>query len=50
VNKPKNASQTHLRLLKPVNAVRGLPSLPNLDAVEDRVLNGLAAVWPVART
>lgn len=50
MSKLKNASQTYLRLLKPVNALRGLPSLPNLDAVEDRVLNGLAAVWPVART
>lgn len=41
----KDASRTYLRFLNLVNAVRGLPSFPSLDAVEERVLNGLAAVW-----
>ena len=43
--KPKDASQTYLRFLNLVNAVRALPSFPSLDAVEERVLNGLAAIW-----
>lgn len=41
----KEASQTYLRFLNLVNAVRGLPSFPALDAVEERVLNGIAAIW-----
>jgi DNA-binding MarR family transcriptional regulator len=45
VIKPKDASQTYLRFLNLVNAVRSLPSFPSLDAVEERVLNGLAAIW-----
>lgn len=45
--KPRDASQTYLRLLNLVNAVRGLPSFPSLDAVEERVLNGLAAIWAI---
>lgn len=45
VNRPKDASQTYLRFLNLVAAIRGLPSFPSLDAVEERVLNGLAAIW-----
>lgn len=45
MNKPKDASRTYLRFLNLVNAVRGLPSFPSLDAVEERVLNGLASIW-----
>lgn len=41
----KDASQTYLRFLNLVSAIRGLPAFPSLDAVEERVLNGLAAVW-----
>lgn len=42
---PKDASLTYLRFLNLVNAVRSLPTFPSLDAVEERVLNALAAVW-----
>lgn len=45
MSKPKDASQTYLRFLNLVSAVRALPSFPSLDAVEERVLNGLAAIW-----
>ncbi len=43
--KRRNPSQTYLRFLNLANAVRGLPGIPVLDAVEERVLNALAAVW-----
>lgn len=45
MSKAKDASQTYLRFLNLVSAVRALPAFPSLDAVEERVLNGLAAVW-----
>ncbi|HMO45165.1 MAG TPA: helix-turn-helix domain-containing protein [Rubrivivax sp.] len=45
--KPKDASLTYLRFLNLVSAVRSLPAFPALDAVEERVLNALAAVWAV---
>jgi hypothetical protein len=41
----KNPSQTYLRFLNLASAVRGLPGMPLLDAVEERVLNMLAVVW-----
>ena len=45
MSKPKDASMTYLRFLNLASAVRALPSFPSLDAVEERVLNGLAAIW-----
>lgn len=39
------SSQTYLRFLNLVNAIRGLPSFPALDAMEERVLGGLANIW-----
>ena len=47
MSKPKDASLTYLRFLNLVSAVRSLPAFPALDAVEERVLNGLAAVWAI---
>lgn len=45
--KPKSASLTYLRFLNLAGAVRSLPAFPPLDAVEERALNALAAVWTV---
>lgn len=36
--------QTYLRFLNLASAIRGLPSLPALDPVEERLLNGLASL------
>jgi Fe2+ or Zn2+ uptake regulation protein len=41
----KDPSNTYLRFLNLVSAVRALPAFPSMDAVEERVLNGLAAIW-----
>ncbi len=38
-------SQTYLKFLNLVQAVRALPSFPAMDAVEERLLNMLAATW-----
>jgi predicted transcriptional regulator len=43
--KSDNLSQTYLRFLNLANAIKGLPTFPALDAVEERVLNGLASMW-----
>lgn len=37
--------EVFLRFLSLVDAIRGLPSFPALDAVEERVFHGLAAAW-----
>ncbi len=42
MTKPDDYSQTYLRFLNLASAIRGLPKL---DAVEQRVLDGLAATW-----
>lgn len=42
MTKASNLSQAYLRFLNLASAIRGLPTL---DAVEERVLNGLAATW-----
>jgi len=42
MTKPDVLSQNYWRFLNLVSAIRGLPKL---DAVEERVLNGLAAIW-----
>lgn len=47
--RPKPSSQAYLRFVNLANAIRGLPGFPVLDAVEERVLNGLAAVWATGR-
>jgi DNA-binding MarR family transcriptional regulator len=36
---------SYLRFLSLAGAIRGLPSLPLLDPVEERLLNALAALW-----
>ncbi|WP_418315673.1 winged helix DNA-binding protein [Piscinibacter sakaiensis] len=38
-------TQSYLRFLNLVQAIRGLPSVPVLDPVEERLLNALAALW-----
>ena len=38
-------SSTYLRFLNLVQAVRTLPDFPELDPVEERLLNLFAAVW-----
>jgi predicted transcriptional regulator len=43
--KTDDLSQKYLRFLNLVSAIKGLPTFPALDAVEERVLNGLAATW-----
>lgn len=45
MTKGKNASQTYMRFVNLATALRTLPTFPALDAMEERVLNGLAAVW-----
>ena len=42
MTKSNDQSQTYLRCLSLVSAIR---ELPRLDAFEERVLNGLAATW-----
>ena len=43
--KSANFSQMYTKYLNLVQAVRGLPSFPSLDAVESRMLNTFAAAW-----
>ncbi len=40
-----SSSQAYLRFVNLANAIRKLPGFPLLDAMEERVLNGLAAGW-----
>jgi hypothetical protein len=47
--RPKAPSQAYLRFVNLTNAIRGLPGIPVLDAMEERVLNALAAVWATGR-
>jgi predicted transcriptional regulator len=42
MTKSDDLSKTYLRFLNLVSAIKGLPTL---DAVEERVLNGLASTW-----
>lgn len=37
--------KSYLRFLSLAKAIQGLPSLPLLDPVEERLLNALAALW-----
>jgi DNA-binding MarR family transcriptional regulator len=41
----KQYSQTYLKFLQLVQAVRQLPGFPALDPVEERLLNLFATVW-----
>ena len=38
-------STTYLRFLNLIQAIRELPSFPNVDPVEERLLNALASIW-----
>ncbi len=42
-------SQTYLKFLNLVQAIRELPTFPPMDAVEERLLNMFAAVWHTGR-
>lgn len=44
-----NASQKYLRFLNLTEAVRGLTDFPRLDALEEHLLNKLAAIWHVGQ-
>ena len=46
---PSKSSLTYLKFLNLVQAVRALPSFPAMDAVEERLLNMLAAAWQTGR-
>ena len=46
----KSLSQTYLRFLNLVQAVRSLPTFPVTDALEERLLNVLAAAWAQDRS
>ncbi|MFN4116640.1 MAG: MarR family transcriptional regulator [Inhella sp.] len=43
-------SEVFLRFLSLVEAIRGLPTFPALDAVEERVFHALAAAWGQGRS
>ena len=45
MTKIDDLSNTYLRFVNLVSAIRGLPSFPSLDAVEEHILNRLAAAW-----
>ena len=47
MSKSSEASQAYLRFLNLLDAIRGLPTFPTLDPVEERVLSVLAASWAV---
>lgn len=49
MSKNDELSQTYIRFLNLVAAVRKLPSVPGLDAIEEKVLNGLATAWADGR-
>jgi hypothetical protein len=48
--KAANFSQMYTKYLNLVQAVRSLPSFPQLDAVESRMLNVFAAAWHEGKT
>lgn len=47
---PANHSQTYIKFLNLAQAIRELPSFPNLDAVEEQLLNVFAAAWHKGNT
>ena len=42
MDKPSRAAETYLRFLQLAEAIRGLPSLPALDPLEERILSLVA--------
>jgi hypothetical protein len=47
--KSDELSQTYIRFLNLVSAVRKLPPVPALDAIEEKVLTGLGVAWAAGR-
>lgn len=45
MNEKTNYSTIYLRFLNLMQAIRELPTFPNVDPVEERLLNALAAIW-----
>jgi DNA-binding MarR family transcriptional regulator len=45
MNNPQSLSSAYLRFLNLMQAVRTLPMFPTIDALEERLLNALAASW-----
>jgi DNA-binding MarR family transcriptional regulator len=45
MNSKTSLSDTYLRFLNLMQAVRTLPTFPAIDALEERLLNTLAASW-----
>jgi DNA-binding MarR family transcriptional regulator len=45
MNNPQSLSRAYLRFLNLMQAVRTLPMFPTIDALEERLLNVLAASW-----
>jgi DNA-binding MarR family transcriptional regulator len=45
MNNPQSLSSAYLRFLNLMQAVRTLPMFPTIDALEERLLNVLAASW-----
>lgn len=45
MNNPQSFSSAYLRFLNLMQAVRTLPMFPTIDALEERLLNVLAASW-----
>ena len=45
MKKTEDLSQTYLRFISLASAIRGLPSFPVLDAVEEQIFNRLAVMW-----
>ncbi len=49
MTKPTDYSGCYLKFLNLVNGVRQQPSFPDMDAVEERMLNLFAATWQSGR-
>lgn len=45
MSKVDELSKTYVRFLNLLEAIKGMPSMPTLDAVEEKVLGMLAALW-----
>lgn len=45
----RRPSSTYSKFLRLVNAVRELPTFPQLDPIEERLLNQFAAKWEVGK-
>ena len=49
MEKSTHESLNYLKFLNLVQAIRKLPSFPEMDAVEERLLNMLAVAWHVGK-